>query len=149
MRELVAKHQHPVLVNYGAATRPRGGVLPSREFGGKLVAWPKRARTTGTMRCWPSAWGALGVVFGDIGTSPLYTLRECLHGIGTQPTRSDVLGISSLIFGSLVMVVTVKYLVFIMRAHNNGEAGIFALLAVLPGSRAAALNYRFKQSALR
>ncbi|MGO8996223.1 MAG: potassium transporter Kup [Polyangiaceae bacterium] len=77
--------------------------------------------------------GALGVVFGDIGTSPLYTLRECLHGTGSgTPAPEDIYGLLSLIFWSLTMVVTVKYLTFIMRADNHGEGGIFALLAVVP-----------------
>jgi KUP system potassium uptake protein len=77
--------------------------------------------------------GALGVVFGDIGTSPLYTLRECLRGTGSgAPLPEDIYGLLSLIFWSLTMVVTVKYLTFIMRADNHGEGGIFALLAVVP-----------------
>src|SRR5580658_8640545 len=77
--------------------------------------------------------GALGIVFGDIGTSPLYTLRECLHGTGSgAPAPEDIYGLLSLIFWSLTMVVTVKYLTFIMRADNHGEGGIFALLAVVP-----------------
>jgi len=78
--------------------------------------------------------GALGVVFGDIGTSPLYTLRECLREAarGGQPSTDDVLGLLSLIFWALTMVVTVKYLTFIMRADNDGEGGIFALLAIVP-----------------
>ncbi|HXN31749.1 MAG TPA: KUP/HAK/KT family potassium transporter, partial [Polyangiaceae bacterium] len=77
--------------------------------------------------------GALGVVFGDIGTSPLYTLRECLHQAGAGPaTTEDVYGLLSLIFWSLTMVVSVKYLTFIMRADSHGEGGIFALLAVVP-----------------
>jgi KUP system potassium uptake protein len=77
--------------------------------------------------------GALGVVFGDIGTSPLYTLRECLRGTGGGvPVPEDIYGLLSLIFWSLTMVVTVKYLTFIMRADNHGEGGIFALLAVVP-----------------
>ena len=77
--------------------------------------------------------GALGVVFGDIGTSPLYTLRECLHQGGTAHAGvNDVYGLLSLIFWSLTMVVTVKYLTFIMRADSHGEGGIFALLAVVP-----------------
>ncbi|MBC7795052.1 MAG: potassium transporter Kup [Clostridia bacterium] len=74
--------------------------------------------------------GALGVVFGDIGTSPLYTLRECLRD--GDASRPEVLGILSLIVWSLMMVVTVKYLTFIMRADNRGEGGIFALLAIIP-----------------
>jgi len=80
------------------------------------------------------ALGALGVVFGDIGTSPLYTLRECLHAVSGGVGRPEVLGVLSAIFWSLVMVVTFKYLLFVMRAHNNGEGGIFALLAILPGA---------------
>jgi len=75
---------------------------------------------------------ALGVVFGDIGTSPLYTLRECLSGEGHAPRPGDVLGVLSLIFWSLTFVVTVKYLVFVMRADYKGEGGIFALLGVVP-----------------
>jgi KUP system potassium uptake protein len=77
--------------------------------------------------------GALGVVFGDIGTSPLYALKECLggpHGFGAAP--ATVLGVLSLIFWTITLVVTVKYLTFILRADNHGEGGIFALLALVP-----------------
>src|SRR6516162_5320694 len=77
--------------------------------------------------------GALGVVFGDIGTSPLYTLKECLLAAGgAEASRADLFGILSLMFWALVMVVTVKYLCFIMRADHHGEGGIFALLAIVP-----------------
>jgi len=77
--------------------------------------------------------GALGVVFGDIGTSPLYTLKECLHASGGQKAaEADLYGVLSLIFWALTMVVTVKYLTFITRADNHGEGGIFALLALVP-----------------
>jgi len=76
---------------------------------------------------------ALGVVFGDIGTSPLYTLHECtLPEHGGAPTPENILGVLSLIFWSLMLVVTVKYLTFVMRADNQGEGGILALLALLP-----------------
>src|ERR1700677_1097855 len=76
--------------------------------------------------------GALGVVFGDIGTSPLYTLKECMTAAGgAKAGVEDLFGILSLMFWSLVMVVTVKYLTFVMRAENHGEGGIFALLAVI------------------
>jgi KUP system potassium uptake protein len=75
---------------------------------------------------------ALGVVFGDIGTSPLYALRECFHGPrAIPPTTENVFGILSLIFWSLVLVISVKYLWFVMRADNRGEGGILALLALL------------------
>jgi KUP system potassium uptake protein len=76
---------------------------------------------------------ALGVVFGDIGTSPLYALKECLHFAGGEKASvEDLYGILSLTFWALVMVVTVKYLIFIMRADHDGEGGIFALLAIIP-----------------
>lgn len=69
---------------------------------------------------------ALGVVFGDIGTSPLYTLRECLHASGHAPVEPVVLGLLSLIFWTVVFVVSIKYVLFIMRADNQGEGGIIA-----------------------
>ncbi|MES2918171.1 MAG: potassium transporter Kup [Pseudomonadota bacterium] len=76
-------------------------------------------------------FGALGVVFGDIGTSPLYALKECFNPERGIPLNHDnVLGILSLIFWSITLVVSIKYLLFIMRANNNGEGGIMALLAL-------------------
>lgn len=84
------------------------------------------------------ALGALGVVYGDIGTSPLYAFRECFgphHGIA--PDAANVLGVLSLFFWSLMLVVTLKYLTFIMRADNQGEGGILALLALALPKRGA------------
>jgi KUP system potassium uptake protein len=79
---------------------------------------------------------ALGIVFGDIGTSPLYTLTECTSGEhGVPPTADNLVGVLSLIFWSLTMVVGVKYLSFIMKANNRGEGGICALLALVPPQR--------------
>src|SRR5690606_16780133 len=78
--------------------------------------------------------GALGVVYGDIGTSPLYALRECFHGpYGIALEPGNVLGVLSLILWSLFLVVTVKYLTYVMRADNDGEGGILALLALALG----------------
>ena len=74
--------------------------------------------------------GALGVFFGDIGTSPLYALRECVAILPPVERAEGVLGVLSLIFWSLMSVVTVKYLFMVMRADNLGEGGIFALLAL-------------------
>ncbi|MFO7339001.1 MAG: potassium transporter Kup [Lysobacteraceae bacterium] len=88
---------------------------------------------------------AIGVVFGDIGTSPLYTIKEAFSGhYGLQPDHATVLGVLSLVFWSLTLVVTVKYVTIIMRADNNGEGGIMALMALAqrslrPGSRSAYL----------
>jgi KUP system potassium uptake protein len=75
---------------------------------------------------------ALGVVYGDIGTSPLYALRECFHPHhGVAPTPENVVGILSLIFWSLTIVISFKYLVFVMRADNRGEGGILALMSLV------------------
>jgi KUP system potassium uptake protein len=77
------------------------------------------------------ALGALGIVYGDIGTSPLYALRECFSGPHrVEPTHGNVLGVLSLVFWALIAVVSVKYLVFVMRADNRGEGGILALMAL-------------------
>ncbi len=75
---------------------------------------------------------ALGVVFGDIGTSPLYALRECFAaGHGIAISQDNVFGILSLVFWSLIIVISVKYVAFVMRADNHGEGGIFALLTLI------------------
>ncbi|MGN6706972.1 MAG: potassium transporter Kup [Rhodanobacter sp.] len=76
------------------------------------------------------ALGAVGVVYGDIGTSPLYTLKEVFGAHGVPASAANVLGALSLVFWSLIIVVSIKYLLFIMRADNRGEGGIMALLAL-------------------
>jgi KUP system potassium uptake protein len=77
------------------------------------------------------AIAAIGVVFGDIGTSPLYTMKEVFHGAhGIPLVHDNVLGALSLVLWALLIVVSLKYVVFIMRADNNGEGGIMALLAL-------------------
>lgn len=78
----------------------------------------------------------LGIVYGDIGTSPIYALRECFRGVSPVPiTEANILGILSLIFWALIIVISLKYMVFILRANNHGEGGIFALLALLRPDR--------------
>ncbi|VTU21481.1 potassium transport protein Kup [Variovorax sp. PBL-H6] len=74
--------------------------------------------------------GALGVVYGDIGTSPLYAVREVFHAGHVDPTRDNVLGVLSLIFWSLAIVVSLKYVALVLRANNNGEGGTMALMAL-------------------
>jgi len=84
------------------------------------------------------ALGALGVVYGDIGTSPLYALKECFKGPhGVDPTPENVLGVLSLVFWALTFVVSFKYLTFVMRADNRGEGGILALMALVGRRKAA------------
>ena len=80
---------------------------------------------------------ALGVVYGDIGTSPLYALRECFGGVhAIAVTPANVLGVLSLIFWSLIVTVSIKYVLFVMRADNGGEGGIL-------GSMIGALTMAF------
>jgi KUP system potassium uptake protein len=99
------------------------------------AAWRKR-----------QAWltlGALGVVYGDIGTSPLYAVRQSVLATGgTMPMREAVLGAISLIFWSLIIIVTVKYIVFILRADNKGEGGVVALASL--AHRSTGLSRRMK-----
>ncbi|MBT9504355.1 MAG: potassium transporter Kup [Burkholderiaceae bacterium] len=74
--------------------------------------------------------GALGVVYGDIGTSPLYALKEVFHGGHVSPTHDNILGVLSLIFWTMTIIVSIKYVLLILRADNNGEGGLIAMLAL-------------------
>src|SRR6478672_4753147 len=77
---------------------------------------------------------AIGVVYGDIGTSPLYTIRECFFGPhGMAVTPDNVLGVLSLVVWALILVVSVKYIASVMRAGNEGEGGILRLTALVVG----------------
>src|SRR5690242_5045595 len=104
----------------------------------------------------PSTWRAgglalvaLGVVYGDIGTSPLYALRECFFGEhAIAPTPDNVLGVLSLIFWALLVVISVKYLVFVMQADNRGEGGILALMALVRPDRGRRAGRRWVLVAL-
>jgi len=85
----------------------------------------------------PLTLTAIGVVYGDIGTSPLYAMRECFFGShSVTPTHENVLGVLSLIIYSLVLVISIKYIAVVMRADNDGEGGILALTALLPHDNA-------------
>ena len=90
--------------------------------------------------------GALGVVFGDIGTSPLYALQTVFaadhHAV--HPTQAGVYGVISLVFWTITIIVSVKYVTFIMRADNDGEGGIMALIALIQG-----LGLRFDRRAAK
>ncbi|MGB8224752.1 MAG: potassium transporter Kup [Polyangiales bacterium] len=77
------------------------------------------------------SFAAFGVVYGDIGTSPLYAIRECFHGdYGIEVTPENILGVLSLVFWSLMIIVTIKYLFVVLHADNNGEGGVMALTAL-------------------
>src|SRR6187549_1490902 len=85
----------------------------------------------------PLTLTAIGVVYGDIGTSPLYTIRECFFGThSVEPSYENVLGILSLVLYALVIVVSIKYIAIVLRADNQGEGGILALTSLLPKTRA-------------
>src|SRR5512145_176654 len=87
---------------------------------------------------------ALGVVYGDIGTSPLYAMRECFSGAhAVSPTHDNVLGVLSLIFWALVIVISIKYLVFVLRADNHGEGGILSLTALATPIRPSGRTEQF------
>ncbi len=75
--------------------------------------------------------GALGIVFGDLGTSPLYTYQTIVQSVGGHPSAVDAMGLLSLVVWSLLMTVSLKYCVLVMRADNDGEGGILALLALV------------------
>src|SRR3990167_839478 len=91
----------------------------------------QQAQGTSPPKSWPLVLGAIGVVFGDIGTSPLYTLKEAFgEKYGLQPDPANVLGILSLVFWAMMLVVTLKYVMVILRADNRGEGGILALVGV-------------------
>jgi len=86
---------------------------------------------------------ALGVVFGDISTSPIYAIRECFHGeYGIDVSHANVLGILSLMFWALVLIVGLKYLTFVFRANNHGEGGEIALIALIRGKNEPSENRR-------
>jgi KUP system potassium uptake protein len=95
---------------------------------------PERARRSGRLRIATLSLGALGVVYGDIGTSPLYALRESFEGAGHEipVDEANILGVLSLIVWSLIIIISIKYLVFVMRADNEHEGGILALTALIP-----------------
>ncbi len=83
--------------------------------------------------------GALGVVFGDIGTSPIYAFREALHvsAVGGVVSRAEIFGVLSLIVWALMVIVTIKYVIFVLRADNRGEGGTLSLMALARGSFAS------------
>jgi KUP system potassium uptake protein len=102
-----------------------------------MTATTAIAQPQGNRRTAALTLAALGVVFGDIGTSPLYTVKECFSEFtGLRPSPENVIGILSLITWALIVVVTLKYVVVVMRADNRGEGGVLALMALVSRQRA-------------
>jgi KUP system potassium uptake protein len=111
--------------------------MPDAELSGPELSDPPAVahRKSGKLWLFP-AITAIGIVYGDIGTSPLYALQVALGVTGhALPTPADVLGIVSLIFWSIIFVVAIKYVTVVMRADNDGEGGILALLALVAAGR--------------
>ena len=82
------------------------------------------------------AFGTLGIVFGDIGTSPIYAFRESFHHAELEVSTTTAYGVASLAFWALVIVISLKYLMTVMRADNRGEGGILALTSLISRPRA-------------
>ena len=98
------------------------------------TALPAAGQTTGrgALHMWKLVLGSIGVVYGDIGTSPLYAMRESLHAAGRDGlARSEVVGVVSLLIWTLTLIVTIKYVLLIMRADNRGEGGTLSLVALV------------------
>ena len=86
--------------------------------------------------------GALGIVYGDIGTSPLYAMDQLFLGrSGAAQTPADVLGGVSLVIWTITLIVAIKYAIFVLRAQNDGEGGVFALYGLLLNTRSAARRF--------
>ena len=125
-----------VPVTSGAPLAAGSGMYPA--VGGTPAGHISGGPVTHAGNPWFLALTALGVVYGDIGTSPLYAFQVALTGIGHPvPTAADVVGIVSLIFWALMLMVSLKYVVFVLRADNEGEGGILALLSLVGGDRIA------------
>jgi KUP system potassium uptake protein len=115
------------LIAPGVGSAKAGAVNATMEAPAPHVEAPDTLKRTALL-----AVSAVGVVYGDIGTSPLYALRECFTGAhGITPSPENVLGVLSLIFWALIIIISVKYLAFVLRADNRGEGGILALMTLL------------------
>lgn len=144
-KEEIAKREGPAAPAVEAAG---GGAVAGKVGGGQVVGEAAVERPAEPAR--PPrqplrllALAALGVVFGDIGTSPLYAIKVAFAGpLAIAPTRANVLGVLSLIFWALVLIVVVKYLTFVVRAENRGEGGVLALMALVAPMRGLAARRR-------
>ena len=108
------------------------------------LAEPGAAHDTHSKNIWALALGSIGVVFGDIGTSPLYAFKEALHAAGEAklPLVPAVYGILSLIFWTLILIVTLKYVLMLLRADNKGEGGTFSLMSLAQNAAQSPISRR-------
>ncbi|MEO7034812.1 MAG: potassium transporter Kup [Polyangiaceae bacterium] len=120
-------------------TAPSPVAAPSRPSQG-VPSDDGHGHGTGNRYLIKLAFGALGVVYGDIGTSPLYSVRECFAG-GLPTSHENVLGILSLISWSLIIMVSFKYIAYVLRADNKGEGGILALMALTSSNLRKSRSY--------
>ena len=100
--------------------------------------WSSLSKSAAARR--PNQWAtlaALGVVFGDLGTSPLYTLQTVVHAMGGRFTAPEALGILSLVVWTLIGTISIKYCLIVMRADNHGEGGILALMSFIGANSVA------------
>ncbi|MEA3160670.1 MAG: system potassium uptake protein, partial [Gammaproteobacteria bacterium] len=104
------------------AGKENGGAMTEQSV--DVSAQPMRPKS------W-AAFGALGVVFGDLGTSPLYTLQSVVQATGGQFTPQTALGVLSLVFWTLIVTISIKYCLFVLRADNRGEGGVLALMSLI------------------
>jgi KUP system potassium uptake protein len=125
-----------------AMNDPQPSSAPAADPGGAQPPGPTGRHHRSSLAA--LALGAVGVVFGDIGTSPLYTMKEAFgpaHGL--TPTHDNILGVLSLVFWSLMAFVTLKYVTLVMRADNRGEGGIMALMSLVVGTTAGGSRGRW------
>ncbi len=126
-----------------------GGPIPRHPGVGAAPGAPG-ASHLGRSGFWRLTLGSVGVVYGDIGTSPLYALKESLLHVadGAPPTRAEVIGVVSLIFWALILIVTIKYVLFLMRLDNKGEGGTVSLMALAEKAIGRRTGYVFLLGAL-
>lgn len=131
--------------NSGSASNTGTNPAATTEYVAAPVRPHIEAHPTGK-RLLVLSFTALGVVYGDIGTSPLYAIKECFKpAYGLAVTNANVYGVLSMIIWALILIITIKYIVFILRADNRGEGGVFALLALLlqrPATKGALVGRR-------
>ena len=131
--KVLTKEERQTLIKEHEAQQQEAAKLDEAASKGRIGRWWSRLQS-GPDKITPAmAIVALGVVYGDIGTSPLYTMQTFLNGQGglAHTDRAAVLGILSLVFWSITLITTVKYVFIAMRIDNNGEGGIFALYSLI------------------